>query len=99
MKNELKQLANHLLESVPEYTSTAMHKFITVAGGSSAVYNIRDWLPKPVSGAIDTFAAFPWMNFLSMIALILLVVERSFILWAWYRRYKRGDYSDKKPQE
>lgn len=99
MTNNLRNLVNHLLESVPEYTSTATHKMITAAGGTSAVYNARGWLPDWASDAIDSVASFPWMSTLSAVALIMLVIERAFILWAWYRRYKRGDYSDKKPQE
>jgi len=99
MTSNLKQIVNHLLESVPDYTTTATHKIITATGGASAVYNVRGWLPDWASDTIDSVASFPWMNFLSAIALFLLVIERMFILWAWYRRYKRGDYSDKKPQE
>lgn len=99
MTSNLRNLVNHILESVPDYTSTATHKLITAAGGTSAVYNLRDWLPSWAHESINTVAAFPWMNFLSTIALIMLVIERAFILWAWYRRYKRGDYSDTKPQE
>jgi hypothetical protein len=99
MTSNLKQIVNHLLESVPEYTTTATHKIITATGGASAVYNVRDWLPEWASSSIDSLASFPWMSTLSAIALILLIVERCFIVWAWYRRIKRNDYSDKKPQE
>lgn len=99
MKHEIKSAINHLLEHMPDYTSTATHKIITAAGGTSAVYNIRDWLPDWMESTIDSVASFPWMNTLSAVALILLIIERTFIAWAWYRRWKRGDYSDKKPQE
>ncbi len=99
MTSNLKNLLHHLLESVPDYTTTATHKIITATGGASAVYNVRGWLPDWFSDAIDGVISFPWMGFLSAIALILLVIERAFIVWAWNRRRKRGDYSDKKPQE
>jgi hypothetical protein len=95
MKESMKSLLNHMIDNVHDYTSTITHKMITAAGGTSAVYNLRDYLPEPVNHTINFVLAFPWMDFLSAIALILLIVERSFIVWARWREHKRASAENK----
>lgn len=91
MKESMKELLEHMISNVQAYTSTLTHKAITAAGGTSAVYNLRDYLPDPVNNAINHVAAFPWMDLLSFVALVLLVVERSFIVWARIREHRRSE--------
>lgn len=91
MKESMRELLDHMISNVHDYTSTLTHKAITAAGGTSAVYNLRDYLPDPINSAITHVAAFPWMDLLSFIALLLLVVERSFIVWARIREHKRSE--------
>jgi tRNA A37 threonylcarbamoyltransferase TsaD len=91
MKESMNQLIDHMISNVHDYTSTLTHKAITAAGGTSAVYNLRDYLPDPVNHVINHIAAFPWMDLLSFVALLLLVIERTFIVWARYREHKRSE--------
>jgi len=91
MKESMKGLLDHMITNVHDYTGTLTHKAITAAGGTSAVYNLRDYLPDPINNAITHIGAFPWMDLLSFIALLLLVVERSFIVWARIREHRRSE--------
>jgi len=90
MKENVKSIVDHMMINVHDYTSTLTHKAITAAGGTSAVYNLRDYLPDFANDAINHVANFPWMDLLSFVALLLLVVERSFIVWARWREHKRS---------
>jgi hypothetical protein len=90
MKESMIKLLDHMINNVHDYTSTLTHKAITAAGGTSAVYNLRSYLPDFANDAINHVANFPWMDLLSFVALLLLVVERSFIVWARWREHKRG---------
>ena len=94
MKESMKSLLAHMINNVHEYTGTLTHKAITAAGGTSAVYNLRDYFPKPVNNAIDSIASFPWVDTLSFVALLLLVIERSFIVWARIREHRRSEATE-----
>ena len=94
MKESMKGLLEHMISNVHDYTGTLTHKAITAAGGTSAVYNLRDYFPRPVNDAIDSIASFPWIDTLSFIALLLLVIERSFIVWARIREHRRGEVTE-----
>lgn len=80
---------NELVNAITDYSHTLTSKFLAIAGGTSAVSHTRigDWF----SGAFDWFAAWPWMETLSYVAIIMLIIERGFILWAWRNRIKRGE--------
>lgn len=93
MRESIRHALAGLTDNLHDYTSTITHKFITYAGATSAGYNLRGYLPDPIGRAIDAVATFPWMDFLSFIALVLLIVERSFIVWARYREHKRSKES------
>lgn len=89
------------------YVQTLQHKLITYIGGTSAVYQLRndiaDWTPDFLVSAIpdvvsefffasvDAIANFEFIEFLSGLAVLLLVVERFFIALGKYRSWKRGD--------
>lgn len=94
----LKHLIDQMIHDLPAYLGSVQHKIVTAAGGTSAVYNIRDYLPEPVSDVIQAAVDFPWMDTVSFLALFLLFIERCFIVYAWYKRTKRGDYDEGKPQ-
>ena len=94
----LKQLTENMIHDLPNYLGSLQHKLVTAAGGTSAIYNIRDYLPDPVHDTFMLIQAFPWMDTVSFLALFLLFVERCFIVYAWYRRTKRGDYDEGKPE-
>ena len=95
----VKHLIDQMIHDSPAYFSGIQHKVVTAAGGTSAIYNVRDYLPKPVHDAIQAVAEFPWVDTISFLALILLFIERGFIVYAWYKRTKRGDYDEGKPQQ
>jgi hypothetical protein len=80
---------NELVNAITDYSHTLTSKILAVAGGTSAVSHTRigDWF-RDVFG---WFAAWPWMETLSYIAIIMLIIERGFILWAWNNRRKRGE--------
>ena len=94
----LKQLTENMIHDLPNYLGSLQHKLVTAAGGTSAIYNVRDYLPDPVHDAFTLIQAFPWMDTISFLALLLLFVERCFIVYAWYRRTRRGDYDEGKPE-
>lgn len=94
----LKHLIDQMIHDLPTYLGSVQHKIVTAAGGTSAVYNIRDYLPEPVQDVMHAAVNFPWMDTVSFLALLLLFIERCFIVYAWYKRTKRGDYDEGKPQ-
>ena len=95
----VRQLIDQMIHDLPAYLGSVQHKLVTAAGGTSAVYNVRDYLPEPVHDVIQAFASFPWVDTVSFLALLLLFIERCFIVYAWYKRTKRGDYDEGKPQK
>lgn len=89
----------NFLELLTSAHHTLTHKIFTLFTGGYAGY-------VTVEGVVTTEAPEPgfWQTlityfsditptqFLGFIALVLLVVERVLIIWAWRRRIKRGDY-------
>ena len=94
---------NELANAITEYSHTLTSKIVAVVGGTSAVSHTTfgewvtgafDWLASFGGGltdAFDWFLSFPWMTTLSYVAIILLIIERGFIVWAWNNRRKRGE--------
>jgi len=80
---------NELANTILEYSHTMTSKAVTVVGGASAVSqtSIGSW----IAGALEWFQSWPWMTTLSYIAIVLLIVERGFIVWAWNRKRQRGE--------
>lgn len=80
---------NGLANAITEYSHTITSKVLAVVGGGSAVSHtpFGGWIKE----SMDWFLSFPWMTTLSYIAIILLIVERGFIVWAWNNRRKRGE--------
>ena len=80
---------NELASAILDYSHTMMSKAVTLVGGISAVSQTPagGWL----ADAIAWFHAWPWMTTLSYVAIILLIVERGFIVWAWNRKRQRGE--------
>ena len=80
---------NELATAITEYSQTLTSKFIAVAGGASAVSNtaVGGWL----SELFQWWQGWAWMETLSTVAILLLIVERSFIVWAWIRKHRRGE--------
>jgi len=95
----LKHLIESMIHDLPSYLGSLQHKLVTAAGGTSAVYNLRDYLPETVQDTFTLLQSFPWVDTVSFLALFLLFVERCFIVYAWYKRAKRGDYDEGKPQQ
>lgn len=46
-----------------------------------------------ISLIIDYFLSMNPTQFLGFVALLLLVIDRSFVVWLWIRRIRRGDYN------
>lgn len=80
---------NDLATAITEYSHTLTSKAVAVVGGTSAVSHTP--AGSYIAGALDWFMGWPWMETLSYIAVILLIIERGFIVWAWYQRSKKGD--------
>lgn len=80
---------NELANTILEYSHTMTSKAVTVIGGTSAISQTS--AGSMISDAIEWFHAWPWMTTLSYIAIILLIVERGFIVWAWNRKRRRGE--------
>ena len=80
---------NELANAITEYSQTLTSKFIAVAGGTSAISHTPagDW----IRNAVEWWQGWPWMETLSYVAIMLLIIERAFIVWAWYRKHKRGE--------
>ena len=80
---------NELANAITEYSHTMTSKALAVVGGTSAVSHTPagGW----IKDATDWFINWPWMSTLSYIAIMLLIVERGFIVWAWYQKHKRGE--------
>lgn len=80
---------NDLANAITEYSHTLTSKLLAVVGGTSAVSHTS--LGEKIAGAFDWFVSWPWMETLSYIAIILLIIERAFIVWAWNNKRKRGE--------
>lgn len=73
-----------LANQIAEYSQTLTSKVVAVVGGTSAVSKTEfsQWL----SDLINFFAKWPNMEMIANLAIILLVIERSFICWSWLDR-------------
>jgi branched-subunit amino acid ABC-type transport system permease component len=82
-----------LASAITEYSHTITSKIIAVAGGTSAISHTPagSWLKGIIDNTFSFFQGWPWMEFLSYIAIILLIIERGFIVWAWNNKRKRGE--------
>lgn len=80
---------NELANAITDYSHTLTSKALAVVGGTSAVSHTKagDWF----ADTFNWFINWPWLETLSSVAVIMLIIERGFILWAWYNRYKRGE--------
>lgn len=80
---------NELVSAITDYSHTLTSKLIAVAGGTSAISHTG--IGSCLKDAFGWFSEWPWMETLSYIAIIMLIIERGFILWAWNNRRKRGE--------
>ena len=73
-----------LANQIAEYSQTLTSKVVAVVGGTSAVSKTEfgQWLSEVVS----FFSKWPNMEMIANLAMILLVIERSFICWSWLDR-------------
>lgn len=81
---------NELATMVLDHSQTIASKVNLAIGGTAAISQTPagSWL----ADALNWFMAWPWMTALSYVAIILLIVERVFIVWAWNRKRKRGEF-------
>jgi hypothetical protein len=103
IKHALQDAANHLSNDIPQYINSLMHKSFTWIGGASAAYQLSptgsDYIPDFLMPLFSWLWHLDWLQLFSTYAVLALCVERTFVLWAWYRRAMRGDYDAGKPQE
>lgn len=93
---------SNLVEWLFQAQHTITHKLWTLAVGGGAVYTSGSAYVEASGGsALDKFlnmlSNITMLEALSMIATILLIIERCFIVWAWWKRKQRGDYEAGKP--
>lgn len=85
---KLSENLNGVANSLIEYSHTLTSKVLAAVGATSAgTYITSKWYDPVYQFLID----WPWMGTLSFCAIVLLVIERTFIVWAWWRKYKRGE--------
>jgi hypothetical protein len=97
VRQNLHEIADWLMS----IQSTISHKLWTLTTGGAAAYTAGTAaVHTEGSGFIERclyfFSNITLMEFLSVIALLMLIAERAFILWAWNKRRKRGDYNEGK---
>ena len=80
---------NDLANAITEYSHTLTSKLLAVVGGTSAVSHTS--IGDGLADMFDWFVSWPWMETLSYIAIVLLIIERAFIVWAWNNKRKRGE--------
>lgn len=95
---------NSLLDWLIAIQATITHKIWTLAVGGGAVYTTGSAYVHSsgdgfLSRLLNMFTDLTLLEGLSIIATILLIIERGFICWAWYKRKQRGDYDVGKPQD
>lgn len=79
---------SELITAISDYSHTMLSKSVGAAGAAAASVQLSSsWFDNVYQFLYD----FPWINSLSAIAVILLVIERAFIVWAWNNRRKRGE--------
>lgn len=106
MKESVKHLIATITTDTGAYMQTIQHKFLTYAGGTSAIYQLRDtlhdWLPSwivdPIYFIFSLIAEIPWMDMLSGIAVFLLVIERFFIAIGKYMDWQERRREKKKAE-
>lgn len=87
---------NELASVILDYSHTIVSKFTLLVGGSAAVSKTQfgTWLAdliNQVMNAVIIFSGWPWMEMVTNAAIVLLFIERGFIVWAWNRKRKRGE--------
>lgn len=95
---------NHIADWLWSMQATISHKVWTVTVGGGAIYTTGSAFAHSDGASIldrilNMFTGMTPLEFLSMIATLLLIIERGFICWAWYKRRQRGDYEEGKPQD
>ena len=75
---------NELIGAVTEYSHTLTSKVVAVVGGTSAVSKTE--AGEYLSDIISFIAQWPNMDMIANLAIILLVIERGFICWAWFEK-------------
>lgn len=86
---KLSEIANVAANHIYEYSHSVLSKGLAVVGGTSAATHAApdSWF----ISATNWLTAWPWMAILSYVAIVLLIIERGFIVWAWLRKHKRGE--------
>lgn len=100
----ISQNANNLFDWLISIQATITHKIWTIAVGGGAVYTTGSAYAHSsgdgfLSRLLNMLTDLTLLEGLSIIATILLIIERGFICWAWYKRRQRGDYEEGKPQD
>lgn len=87
---------------LPSYLSSIQYKLVTWIGGMSLGYQasidstfISHTFLMPV---FEFLWGIDWVNTFTAYATIALGIERTFVLIAWVKRFRRGDYNEGKPQ-
>ena len=89
-------MAMRFASIITEYSHTMISKLTALVGGTSAISMTPAGAliaqEMPLLGRIGNWLIhWPWIETLSHIAVILLIIERGFILWAWNNKRRRGE--------
>lgn len=103
MNLSIKHVLQEMAHEIPNYANSLMHKAFTWIGGGSAAYQLSDglheYIPDFALPIFNWLWQIDWLQVFSTYAVLALCVERSFVIWVWHKRVKRGDYDEGKPQE
>ena len=80
---------NDLANIITDYSHTIISKVVGTTGGFAAL--MQTSIGTKINEAVDWFTSWPWMETLSYVAILLLIIERAFIVWAWNNKRRRGE--------
>lgn len=101
LKQHLNDLTHMATSDFSHYAQSVQYKLFTWIGGGSVAYQAsheaESYLPDFIMPAVEWLWSVDWLNTFTTYAVLALCVERTFVAWAWYKRFKRGDYNEGKP--
>lgn len=98
--NAISENINHVTEWAWHLQTNFFHKIWTVSAGTAVTYTTGEAFVNSDGGSfgdklINMFTNLTLLEFLSVVATVLLIVERGFYIYFLWKRKQRGDYEGK----